>query len=320
MSPNAFNPWIARQLRLHPPRAKSLVMTVFGDAIAPRGGSVWLGSLITLLAPLGLSERLVRTSVYRLVEEGWLEASRSGRRSQYRLSPQGEKRFLRAHQRVYANAAPQWDGRWMLISPQGSASAAQKSALKKELLWEGFGHIAPGLYACPGDKQEALAELLARTRMQGKAVVLLATDAGLAGTLPMDTITPAAWPLKDAARTYKKFIARFEALHQLLQSPASLSPASANPAARAGRPDSATAFTLRTLLIHEYRRALLSDPQLPASLLGDDWPGQQAQALCRALYLALEKDAERHVANTLAQEQDEVPPVAPSYASRFRDR
>ena len=84
--------------------------------------------------------------------------------------------------------------------------------------------------------------------------------------------------------------------------------------------DSARAFTLRTLLIHDYRRALLSDPQLPASLLGDDWPGKQAQALCRSLYLALEKDADRHITQTLSLEQDEVPPVAPSFSHRFKDR
>lgn len=306
MARPSVDTWIARQLRQSSLRAKSLVMTVFGDAIAPRGGSVWLGSLIALLAPLGVSERLVRTSVYRLVEEGWLEASRSGRRSQYRLSPLGEKRFLRAHQRVYANSSPRWDGQWLLVSLQGTATAAQKSALKKELLWEGFAALATGLFACPGDKREALADMLIRTRMNGKVIVLSATDAGLVGARPLEEITPDAWPLKDAAKTYKKFITRFEELRHLMAPPA--------------RPDSASAFTLRTLLIHEYRRALLGDPQLPASLLGDDWPGREAQALCRTLYLALEKDADRHITQTLAQEQDEVPPVAPSFTHRFRDR
>ena len=115
--------WIARSLKQDPPRAKSLVMTVFGDAIAPYGGSVWLGSLIALLAPLGISERLVRTAVYRLVDEGWLEASRSGRRSQYRLSAQAEQRFLRAHQRVYAPVAQTWDGRWTLVLADPDALA-----------------------------------------------------------------------------------------------------------------------------------------------------------------------------------------------------
>ena len=262
MTRQSVDTWIAKQRRQPALRAKSLVMTVFGDAIAPRGGSVWLGSLISLLDPLGISERLVRTSVFRLAEEGWLEASRSGRRSQYRLSPQGERRFLRAHQRVYANSGPRWDGRWLLVSPQGHASAAQKSLLKKELLWEGFALLAPGLFACPGDKQEALAEVLMRTRMNGKVIVLSATDAGIAGSRPLEEITSEAWPLKETARTYKKFIARFEELKQMLTPPARL--------------DSARAFTLRTLLIHDYRRALLSDPQLPASLLGDDWPGKQA--------------------------------------------
>ena len=306
MTRQSVDTWIAKQRRQPALRAKSLVMTVFGDAIAPRGGSVWLGSLISLLDPLGISERLVRTSVFRLAEEGWLEASRSGRRSQYRLSPQGERRFLRAHQRVYANSGPRWDGRWLLVSPQGHASAAQKSLLKKELLWEGFALLAPGLFACPGDKQEALTEVLMRTRMSGKVIVLSATDAGLTGSRPLEEITPDAWPLKETARTYKKFIARFESLRQMLTPPARL--------------DSARAFTLRTLLIHDYRRALLGDPQLPASLLGEDWPGPRAQALCRSLYLALEKDADRHITQTLATEQDDVPPVAPSFSKRFRDR
>ena len=31
-------------------RAGSLITTVFGDAIAPRGGTVWLGSLMALRA------------------------------------------------------------------------------------------------------------------------------------------------------------------------------------------------------------------------------------------------------------------------------
>src|SRR5256884_4766152 len=43
-----------------PLRGGSLLITVFGDSIAPRGGAVTLGSLIRLAAPFGLTERLVR--------------------------------------------------------------------------------------------------------------------------------------------------------------------------------------------------------------------------------------------------------------------
>ena len=55
-------------------QARALITSVFGDAVLPRGGRVWLGSLIQLLAPLDINERLVRTTVFRLVKEEWLQA------------------------------------------------------------------------------------------------------------------------------------------------------------------------------------------------------------------------------------------------------
>ena len=38
-----------------PIRASSLIITLYGDAIEPHGGTVWLGSLIQLLEPMGTS-------------------------------------------------------------------------------------------------------------------------------------------------------------------------------------------------------------------------------------------------------------------------
>ncbi len=72
-------------------RSGSLITTVFGDAIAPRGGTVWLGSLISVMADFGVSERLTRTSVFRLVKDGWLQSAQIGRRSHYRLTDEGRE-------------------------------------------------------------------------------------------------------------------------------------------------------------------------------------------------------------------------------------
>jgi phenylacetic acid degradation operon negative regulatory protein len=105
--------WIRRVLAAAPPKAKSLVVTVWGDSIAPHGGAVWLSGLIGLLAPFGINERLVRTSVYRLAQEGWLSARQDGRRSLYRLTSQGQRRFEHAYRRIYAPPATDpWDGDW----------------------------------------------------------------------------------------------------------------------------------------------------------------------------------------------------------------
>jgi len=107
--------WIRSELSVAPPRARSLIVTVWGDAIAPHGGGIWLSSLIHLMAPFGVNERLVRTSVYRLVREGWLAARQDGRRSLYRLTDQGALRFAHAYQRIYAAAPYEWNGEWEIV-------------------------------------------------------------------------------------------------------------------------------------------------------------------------------------------------------------
>src|SRR2546430_15696896 len=94
--------WIRRALASDPPRAKSLIVTVWGDALAPHGGAVWLAGLIRLLAPFGINERLARTSVFRLTRDGWLEAEAHGRRSRYRLTAAGALRFSQAYRRIYS--------------------------------------------------------------------------------------------------------------------------------------------------------------------------------------------------------------------------
>lgn len=305
MAASPIDRWIRQSLRSEPPRAKSLVMTVFGDAIAPYGGALWLGSLIALLRPLGLSDRLVRTSVFRLVDEGWLVASRSGRRSLYRLSEQAERRFLRAHRRVYAPTAGDWNGLWTLVTIGAEmADKAQRNALKKALMWEGFAEIAPGLLAFPGRPADALADALASTGCAGKALVFEATDAGLSGSAALATQVNACWDLGHVRQAYRQFVRRHTPLAALLD---------------AEPPDDEQAFCVRTLLIHAYRRVQLQDPQLPAALLDDDWPGMPARGLCRALYQQVAKTSERHIRSALELEAGEAPVPAERLSQRFAD-
>src|SRR5512140_3333136 len=100
--------WIDRFLERRPVRAKSLIVTVYGDFIAPHGGTIWLGSLARLVEPFGLNERVVRTSVFRLSQEKWLVSEQIGRKSYYRLTATGRRRFEQAYRRIYFEHHESW--------------------------------------------------------------------------------------------------------------------------------------------------------------------------------------------------------------------
>src|SRR5258707_12652479 len=132
---------VARFRRQRPLRGGSLIVTLFGDAIMPRGGAVALRSLIDLTAPFGLNERLVRTATARLAQDGWLEGRREGKLSEYHLSDNGRERFAEATKRIYSGPDTAWSGRWTLavLPPM---RAADRKEIKQELIWRGFGELS----------------------------------------------------------------------------------------------------------------------------------------------------------------------------------
>ncbi len=298
------NEWIAHFLAGDPPRSKSLVMTVFGDAIAPHGGSVWLGSLIELLAPFGVNDRLLRTSVFRLVQEGWLVASRDGRRSSYAIVPQALPRFRRAYRRIYAAPGLHWDGRWtLLIAPNGSIDASLRAAVRKELEWEGFASLAPGVLAHPAPDLDSLGEVLARVGAEGKVIVCSAAALPGVASRPLAELATDGWDLSGVATGYRHFIEEFGALLALLRKDPQVGPEAA--------------FVIRSLLVHAYRRVQLHDPMLPIELLPDPWPGSDAYELARALYALTWAQAEAHVVAVLRREDGLAPEADAAFYRRF---
>src|ERR1700681_3324812 len=244
--------WIRRALATAPPKAKSLVVTVWGDSIAPHGGAVWLAGLIRLLAPFGINERLVRTSVYRLAQEGWLFARQDGRRSLYRLTRQGQRRFEHAYRRIYAPpATDSWDGGWhLVIVPPATIDESSRRELRKELGWDGFGVLGPGLFARPARTGDEVV-LNKTTRALGinRNVAVVTSRAPPRGTGSISMLTGDCWDLKGVAAAYRGFVARFRGVAHAL--------------GHGADPTPQQCFVLRTLLIHEFRRVTLHDPQLP---------------------------------------------------------
>lgn len=290
---------LAHFQRQRPLRSGSLIVTVFGDSLAPRGATVSLGSLIRLMQPFGLEERLVRTSVARLAADGWLETERHGRQSDYRLTEHGRARFADATLRIYGQSPDVWDGRWTLvILPQGKRGARERA--REELTWLGFGQLAPGVLAHPARDAAQVRRELQELKLLDEVILIEGTANG--GT-DNHHLALAAWDLAELSRGYKRFMALFEPLQKVLAKDATLEPE--------------TAFIVRTLLIHEYRKVHLRDPLLPRSLLPEDWVGASAYELCRNLYTRVFAAAETFLSTEAATCNGSLPPASTPTLQRF---
>src|SRR5258706_15757435 len=69
---------IIEQLKREPSRTGSIVITVFGDVIVPRGGSVWLGTLLEFFKALDIDSGVVRTAMSRLAADPRRQRKKGG--------------------------------------------------------------------------------------------------------------------------------------------------------------------------------------------------------------------------------------------------
>ena len=282
-----------------PIRGGSLLVTIFGDAVAPRGAVVTLGSLIQLAAPFGLTERLVRTSVARLAQDGWLAARRDGRLSEYQLASWGQQRFAEATQRIYSKAPADWDGHWtlLILPPKGSK---RRESLRDGLRWLGFGQVSPGVFAHSNSDLVQVRQWLASLEV-GKDVLLLRASSADVG---IDrAVVSAGWDLGDLARRYKRFVDAYSTVDAALEKRDELAPESA--------------FVIRTLLIHEYRKIHLQDPLLPPALLPADWVGSSAYELSAQLYGKVFTAAEQFLSATANTLDGNLPSADAAVFERF---
>lgn len=273
-----------RQLRRV--QAASLIMTVFGDTVLPRGGRIWLGSLIRLLEPLDLNERLVRTSVFRLVKDGWLAAETVGRRSNYLLTSPGRRQFEEASRHIYASRSPLWDRRWRLVLVASELEPKLRDQLRRTLTWRGFGLVGGNCFIHPSANLADVLDMLAVDGLSDALPALkplMAADFHSSQAASDTDLVARAWDLDGLASGYADFVAMYQPILQHVR------------AAPPGEQDDERAFLLRILLIHDYRRLLLRDPELPEVLLPPGWPGHQARLLCMELYRRLETSSGRHL-------------------------
>jgi phenylacetic acid degradation operon negative regulatory protein len=279
---------IIAQLKGEPSRTGSIVITVFGDAIVPRGGSVWLGTLLSFFETIDTDSGVVRTAMSRLAADGWLERSKVGRNSYYRLVKKGRQTFDAATRHIYDPPPSDWTGRFELLLIE---NAEDRDVSREALRNAGFGSPLPGVWVAPSGvpvPEEAAAAI--------RLEVSAEDDSGR-------RLLRQSWPLDRTAGAYLKFMKTFEPLRGWI--------------GRGGTLADAEAFTARILLIHHYRRVVLRDPLLPTALLPSDWPGRAARTLCGEIYRRLLPASEQWLDHNATNESGRLPAAGVELAHRF---
>jgi phenylacetic acid degradation operon negative regulatory protein len=280
----------------------SLLITLFCDAVIRHGGEIWLGSLIRSLATLGISERLVRTSVFRLVQDDWLVSRKQGRRSFYGLSSAGFSQYQRAARRIYSNTRPEWDGVWTLVIPS-FVSEGKREPLRKGLLWQGFGLLSSGVYAMPSQDRKSLIELLDELELRDSVLIMTASADESATGDALQRQVMERWNLAELGDQYQSFLGRYRPVLNHLNSQ--------------DIPDPERAFLLRTLLIHDYRRILLRDPELPNAMLPHNWAGFAAHDVTTDIYNCIGTSSASWFSNTMENSSGNLPVADPVFFKRY---
>lgn len=283
-------------------RAGSLIVTIFGDAILPRGGTVWIGSLIKVLADYGINERLVRTSVFRLTRDKWLKVNQVGRRSYYSLTAGGAREFERATRRIYGDPRQTWDGNWSLVLLSGM-TAEDRESVRKALGWLGFGALSASVLAHPAADLQAMDEALKRIGIERDLVVMQSTVADSRYHEAMRNLVQKSWNIGEIDAQYDQFVNQFRPVFAAVR--------------RTRKRDRRQSFQIRMLLIQEYRRILLRDPLLPAEMLPVGWHGTAAYQLCRNLYRLIYAPADEFMSSDFETADGPLPPPAPEFYDRF---
>src|SRR5436305_1846771 len=100
------HPALSRRRELGATSARSLLLTVLGEFVLPRGQPVWTQMLIDVLGQLDVEHKSARQALARTAAEGLLTSDRAGRRVRWSLSEAGRRLLSEGAERIYGFGAP----------------------------------------------------------------------------------------------------------------------------------------------------------------------------------------------------------------------
>ena len=243
-------------------KTRSIVFDVFGSYVRYKGGVIGIGDLVEMLRWFAVSEDAVRVTMSRMRREGWFVSRRDGRTSYYALSDRGWAVLDEGRPRIFDRRRDDWSGEWHLVvltlPDGGRGQRDQRDQIRTEMSWRGYAPLAPSTWIASRPRAEGLDSILpegTETHLFTSRAPSLAEDQRIAAS---------HWDLESLADDYRAFVLDYE------------------PLMSADHTESLSdeeVFVRRTEIIHEYRLFPFRDPDLPARLLPNNWPGHEAHGV-----------------------------------------
>jgi phenylacetic acid degradation operon negative regulatory protein len=254
-----------------------VVYSLFGSYVLPRGGEIWIGSLIQALAAIGFSEQMVRTTISRMKQAGFVESLRAGLRSFYRLTDLGVKEVQSTSERAFTFTDSKWEGSWTMITYSVPEEHRElRDSLRALLKTYGFGSLVPGAWISPRSLPTLLEQKCQKIGVWRYLEVFTAEHIG-----PSDLhhLVEHAWPhLSAIAGHYQSYQKKYDLVIEQVVKEA---------------PSNRKCFALHMQSLFELIAIILEDPGLPTALLPEDWPSDMALSRYEELQNRLAEPAER---------------------------
>jgi phenylacetic acid degradation operon negative regulatory protein len=266
------------QTRGTPPRA--LIVTIYGLYAREAGGWLGVGSLIKLLAEVGVDESAVRSSISRLKRRGILEAQKVRGTAGYALSDHARGILLEGDRRIFERPRAASNDGWLVaVFSVPESERDKRHLLRTRLSWLGFGTVASGVWIAPAHVEPQVRDVLASSRLTEYVDLFRAQYVAFR---PEPHQVTSWWDLDGLERMYEEFVSTYQPVLTRWR--------------RRRRDHDAEAFADYVQVLTHWRRLPYLDPGLAPELLPADWRGSQAADIFFGLNERLAPAAHRHFA------------------------
>ncbi len=220
-------------------RVWSIIVSLFGDMAQEPGAQISGGVLTLIIEPMGIKPEAIRVALHRLRKDGWIESDRIGRVSRHVLSEFGRTQSAAVTPRIYARGPSPIENWHLLIAEDGSGTQVLEDVMLSDDYIPIGRNVAMGAGPVP-DQSDGLLALDISPHAAPKWV--------------QDRLCPPE--LRASCKALLGAVVR-----------------AAKSRPEGWAPTPLQSATLRTLLVHRWRRVVLRQPDLPLAFYPVDWAG-----------------------------------------------